>query len=112
MESKDKLRIMNHIRLAFRVSELFASAFVVHPHQKGVRGGKMFLCAYCPNAFKKSEIQIDHIIPIVPFGESKLSLSLDYYAERIFCEPNNLQPLCKPCHLIKSNQEKNKRYTA
>lgn len=109
MESKDKLRIMNHIRLAFRVSSLFKSAFVVHKFEKGVRGGKVFLCSMCPRGFKQIEIQIDHIIPIVPHGIRKLDMSLDHYADKIFCSPENLQPLCKPCHLVKSNEEKNRR---
>ena len=109
MEPKDKLRIMNHIRLAFRVSPLFQSAFVVSKIEKGVRGGKRFVCMGCLDAFKKSEIQIDHIKPIVPFGMKKLDMSLDHYANKIFCSPENLQPLCKPCHHEKSMQEKYKR---
>ena len=109
MDKTDKLRIMNHIRLAFRVSELFKSAFVVHRHVKGKRGGKRFICLSCEGAFKQTDIQIDHIIPIVPYGMKKLNMSLDHYANKIFCGTDNLQPLCKPCHLIKSNQEKLQR---
>ena len=112
MDKKDKLRIMNHIRLAFRVSDLFKSAFIVDPNVKGPRGGKLYSCMICSEDFLMKDIQIDHIIPIVPYGMKKLDMSLDHYADKIFCDPDNLQPLCKDCHHKKSMSEKNKRVIA
>ena len=106
MDKTDKLRIMNHIRQTFRMSQLIQSAFVVSKYAKGLRGGKRYSCLVCGEGFEMKDIQIDHIIPIVPYGMKKLDMSLDHYAEKIFCKPDNLQPLCKPCHLRKSNQEK------
>ncbi len=109
MDKVDKLRIMNHIRLAFRRADLFKSAFVVSKFVKGPKGGKMYICSYCPDAFLKKDIQIDHIIPIVPLGMNKLDMSLDHYADKIFCGPENLQPLCKDCHHKKTQSERHTR---
>jgi hypothetical protein len=33
----------------------------------------------------------------------------DVYIDRMFCEIENLQVLCKPCHKIKTDQEKLER---
>jgi len=51
------------------------------------------------------EIQCDHIIPLgsnVPPGKPELFEILD----RMECETELLQILCKPCHKIKTNFEK------
>ena len=109
MDKKDKSIILNAIRLSFRKSDIFKQALElsIHPTIKGVRGGKLYQCRNCKNCFKAKEIQIDHIVSVVPKFTKRLDMSIADYAERLFCDISNLQPLCKPCHLIKTKKERN-----
>ena len=47
-------------------------------------------------------MSVDHKEPI-----GKLT-TWDEFIKRLFCEKENLQALCKQCHLIKTNKEKKK----
>lgn len=53
------------------------------------------------------EINVDHIVPIANL--ELVDKSLDTFAERLFCEPENLQILCKPHHKEKSEKERAER---
>ena len=79
----------------------------IHPTEKGVRGGALITCNHCGLCFPIKEIQVDHIKPVIPVDRE--IKDWNEYIERLFCSVKNLQCLCKPCHLIKSNDEKNKR---
>lgn len=48
---------------------------------------------------------MDHIDPVVPIGEKAFDMSLDVIASRLWCDKDNLQVLCKPCHKKKSADE-------
>jgi 5-methylcytosine-specific restriction endonuclease McrA len=72
----------------------------------------MYLCAGCgehvPNTLKEGRkrvqnIFVDHINPI--FDPEIGFEGWDKYIERMFCEEDNLQLLCKACHDVKSKQE-------
>ena len=62
-------------------------------------------CAECKGLFPDTEIAVDHIIPC---GSLKSFEDLGGFAERMFCEVDCLQILCNECHLIKSQQEREK----
>lgn len=79
----------------------------IHPTEKGVRGGRLYICAKCGLCFNVKDVQVDHIEPVVPINHE--ITSWDEYINRLFCDIDNLQVLCKPCHLIKSNNENNDR---
>jgi len=49
-------------------------------------------------------IFVDHIEPIV--NPEVGFTTWDEYINRIFCEKDNLQLLCKPCHDVKSLEER------
>ena len=71
--------------------------------------GKLALhyqCAKCTKTFVGLDVQVDHIIPVV--GKEGF-VSWDEYVERMFCEANNFQILCKPCHKLKTDTEKLRR---
>ena len=51
-----------------------------------------------------SDIQVDHIIPVV--DPNKGFETWDVFVERLYCDQDNLQAICKPCHDIKTKQEK------
>lgn len=70
-----------------------------------------YLCAICGNIFKDKETVSDHIDPVVPIDGFKLRKEFDLheYAERMFCEEEGFQCLCKTCHDIKSKKENEER---
>ena len=68
-----------------------------------------YKCNSCKEDFPAKEVQVDHIEPVVDF---KGFSSWDIFIERLFCEKENLQVLCKECHLIKTQLEKKERASA
>jgi hypothetical protein len=55
---------------------------------------------------KINNVYVDHIEPIVP---TTGWVSWDSCIERMFCELDNLQLLCKACHDVKSKEEAGER---
>lgn len=70
------------------------------------RLAQFYKCASCDNEFTSKEIEVDHIEPVVP---STGFVSWDNVIERLFCEQENLQVLCTPCHKKKSKEENKER---
>ena len=63
-----------------------------------------FKCNACNEAFVAADVQVDHIAPVV--DPAKGFISWDIYIDRLFCEIDNMQVMCKPCHKVKSATEK------
>lgn len=59
---------------------------------------------YRAGAARKQNIFVDHIEPIIDPAVG--FTTWDDCIQRMFCEKDNLQILCKDCHDIKSEQEK------
>lgn len=70
----------------------------VNPKTK--RTAKLYLCAQCKEENSSKDVQVDHVEPIGP------TKTWDEFIERLFCEKDNLQVLCKPCHKKKTKEEK------
>jgi 5-methylcytosine-specific restriction endonuclease McrA len=71
------------------------------------KSGKLamhYKCASCRKHFVATDVQVDHIEAVV--DPAKGFQSWDVFIDRMFCEIENLQVLCKPCHKIKTEQEK------
>lgn len=68
---------------------------------------KHFRCASCSNEFIATDVQVDHIHPVV--DPKKGFNTWDEYIDRMFCEVDGYQVLCKPCHKTKTDQEKSER---
>lgn len=62
-----------------------------------------YRCACCSSEFTAKQVEVDHRINIGP------GLSWDQFINALFCEKDNLQVLCKPCHKEKTKQEKVKK---
>lgn len=62
-----------------------------------------YQCAKCEGVFKSSEVQVDHIEPC---GSLKTYSDLPGFTERMFCEVEGFQVLCKECHQAKTNAER------
>ena len=63
-----------------------------------------FTCAGCGEGFPAKCISVDHILPVV--DPETGFISWDEVITRMFCEKDGLQVLCKACHDIKTNKEK------
>lgn len=72
-------------------------------NKKTKRLAKHFQCAICGGKFTSTNIQIDHKVPL---GNCK---SWDEFIEKLFCEKENLQVACKPCHKKKTKEENEDR---
>ena len=71
--------------------------------------GKManhYKCAKCKQLFPLTKVEVDHKKPVV--SDSGFT-NYEDYIDRLFCEADNLQVLCKPCHKAKSKVEAGKR---
>jgi hypothetical protein len=65
------------------------------------RWAKHYVCAACEAAFPAKDVQVDHIVPVGKFE------TWDKVIENMFCEGHNLQVLCKDCHNVKTQLERN-----
>lgn len=66
-------------------------------------------CAQClkdnpeQGYYKQKEVVVDHVTPCGTFLEPKDFIT---FVPALFCSRTELQVLCKPCHLIKSAEER------
>ena len=67
-----------------------------------------YCCAGCSDHFPNSYVSVDHILPVV--DPTTGFVSWDDVIERMFCEIDGLQVLCKDCHDEKTKQEKEIAY--
>lgn len=74
------------------------------------RGPNKYECAACKELFGTKEIQIDHRIPVVDIELGDQGLEI--FAQRLYCEVENLDVLCKNCHAAKSSTEMHLRKLA
>lgn len=73
---------------------------------KSGRMAKHYLCKACEEAFPAKEIQVNHIVPVVPVTGFD---SWDGVVERMFCEESGLEVLCIPCHKKTTKEENDAR---
>ncbi len=75
-------------------------------NDKTGRLAEHYQCAACSELFVASDIVVDHVQPVIPV--SGFSNWHDVVV-RMFCGPDGLQVLCKPCHKIKTQAENAER---
>jgi 5-methylcytosine-specific restriction endonuclease McrA len=70
-----------------------------------MKGGRRFEyhCSLCKKWFPNSQVEVDHIIPA---GSLRSYEDLAGFVSRLYCEPENLQVVCKTCHQKKTNEER------
>lgn len=84
--------------------ETLASAKTVKKvNELSGRVAQHFRCANCQGEFPAKLVDVDHITPI---GFDK---TWDEFINGLYCEKENLQVLCKPCHKAKTLKEKKKK---
>jgi 5-methylcytosine-specific restriction endonuclease McrA len=70
---------------------------------EGKRHRFEYPCAECGASFKRTEVEVDHIVPAGSLREYE---DLPSFTRTLFCEADNLQVLCKPCHKKKTAAER------
>lgn len=58
-----------------------------------------YRCASCEKIHRRKDIQVDHRIPVGRFT------GFDTYIERLFCNVDGLDVLCKGCHKLKTKKD-------
>ena len=67
------------------------------------RKAKHYCCSDCGELFVLRDVQVDHIDPVV--DPEVGCVDWETFIDRMFCETDNLQVLCKPCHKEKTKAE-------
>lgn len=66
------------------------------------RMAKHFKCNSCSGEFPQKEVEVNHKTPVIPLSGFD---SWDGVVERMFCEKEHLEVLCKPCHKEQTHKE-------
>lgn len=111
---KEQNLIKGALRRVFSRSELRRQAIekslvkdYQDPSRKRVtRWGK---CASCGKLEPAYLLEIDHVEPLVPLGQSLEDMDWNTVVDRLWCDERNLQALCDPCHNTKSGSERKER---
>lgn len=61
-----------------------------------------YLCNICKKQYPSTQVQVDHISPVIPVNIPSKYMSYDEIFDRLFCDEINLQILCKADHKEKS----------
>jgi 5-methylcytosine-specific restriction endonuclease McrA len=67
---------------------------------------KHYECNLCKGHFPAKDVEVNHILPVVPIEGFT---SWDVIIERMFCEKDGLEVVCKPCHKTITKQENDER---
>src|SRR5690242_16434822 len=87
--------------------ECLKNAFVgKQTNKKTNRPSAHYLCASCKGEFPTSDVNVDHIDPVV--GEEGF-ISWDKFITNLYCPIENLQVLCTDCHDKKTQSENTTR---
>lgn len=70
------------------------------------RMAKFYRCNKCQDKFVMKDVEVNHITPVIPLSGFD---SWDGVIERLFCEKEGLEVLCKPCHKEITQQENKER---
>ena len=70
------------------------------------RVAKFYECKGCKASFPAKNVEVNHIQPVIPTTGFD---SWDKVIERLFCEEDGLEVLCKPCHKAVTKQENEER---
>ena len=73
-------------------------------NKKTKRKAKHYKCNICSKLFPRTEVEADHISPII--DPTKGFIDFNTWIERGFIHEEGFQCLCKECHAIKTKKER------
>lgn len=114
MTPKERNLLKGAVRRVFSRSEVRRAALhIVHiPGYKDPNRTRVTKWSRCPNCLQPTPtyiMQVDHIDPLIPVDTALEDMTWDDVFNRTWCDKNNLMPMCKPCHKIKSKIEQKER---
>jgi len=92
-----KSRVRSSLRKLWLYSPERREALAKARIERGV-----YCCSSCHAHIGRKELAVDHIEPVTPLTGFD---SWDGLIERLFCSPEGLTVLCKPCHKVKTKAE-------
>lgn len=87
-----------------RISGRYPFKYLTKAEARIERG--LYTCAICKQPTRSKNIQVDHIVPVVG---SEGFVDWDTFIERLFCEKEGFQAVCKCCHSDKTKSENAER---
>lgn len=115
-----KSYLIRAIRDSFKRSKLYKEARLKSRVEKvkykkdgtpAKRPAVFYKCQKCFSLEKDKNVEVDHRDPVTSLYTSINELTIESYIARVYCNINNLQVLCKPCHKEKTKQENKLRKT-
>lgn len=102
--------VIGKLRNSFKKTPMFSEVrnaakeeyYVESKHGKQMRRVH-FKCNSCGEFFKDKEIDVDHMDPVV--NPDTGWIDYNDFIERLFCQADRLQVLCKPCHKAKTSKD-------
>lgn len=85
---------------------------ILNKHKRNAVGKRHryeYQCADCKEWFKQADVQVDHIVPC---GSLKSFDDVGEFTKKLFCEEDGLRVLCKSCHQLRTNEERDAKNTA
>jgi len=99
-------RIIGEIRRQwFRSPHYKACLHRVISEKVGVRGGKRIDCVECGVDIAPNKASVNHLDHVIPLDKSNKDLALDEIAERMWCDIERTEILCKECHKKQTKAE-------
>lgn len=99
--------LRNHFRYWKPMQDAKKLSRRLKPKRKKGRHKYEYQCNHCEEWFQEKEVQIDHIIPA---GRLRSYEDIGKFVEKLTPEGiDSYQVLCKNCHQIKTNKEKQER---
>lgn len=89
-----------------RYEVLFASRRGKRVNPRTGRMAEHHECSRCKRLYVSKDVEVNHIIPVVPVTGFD---TWDGVINRLFCEADGLEVVCKPCHLEITANEREER---
>ena len=114
LDSENHSAILNNLKRTFSRSPTAVSFLRSHRKEQiwfkkdGTQAKKphvLYTCNHCKKDFNSTQIQLEHVEPVIPINIPAKHLSFDVLIQRLFCDIKGLQILCKTDHKEKSKQE-------
>ncbi len=99
-------RIIGEIRRQwFRSPHYKACLNRIVSDKVGVRGGARVDCVVCGVDIPKNKASVNHLEHVIPLDKNNRDLTLDEIAERMWCDIEDTEIMCKECHKKQSKKE-------